>query len=58
MVKMRMGGESNRALGRITRKSREEYRTLRRNGTGGIGALDVKNLSKIDQFRQRKTEKQ
>ena len=56
MVKMRVGGESNRSLGRILRKSREDYRALRRNGVGGIGALAVKNLSKIDQFRPRKTQ--
>jgi glycosyltransferase len=55
MVKMRMGGESNRSLGRIIRKSREDYRALRRNCVGGIGALALKNLSKIDQFRPRKT---
>lgn len=56
MVKMRMGGESNRSLGRIIRKSREDYRALRRNGVGGFGALALKNLSKIEQFRPRKTE--
>lgn len=58
MVKMRMGGESNRSLGRILRKSREDYLALRRNGVGGIGALALKNLSKIDQFRPRKTQEQ
>lgn len=58
MVKMRMGGDSNRSLGRILRKSREDYRALRRNGVGGIGALALKNLSKIDQFRPRKTQDQ
>ena len=51
MVKMRVGGESNRSLGRILRKSREDYRALRRNGVGGVGALALKNLTKVDQFR-------
>ncbi|WP_286163954.1 glycosyltransferase family 2 protein [Loktanella sp. PT4BL] len=58
MVKMRMGGESNRSLGRILCKSREDYRALRRNGVGGIGTLALKNLSKINQFKPSKTQGQ
>lgn len=50
LVKMRVGGESNRSLGRILRKSREDYRALRSNDIGGLGALAWKNLSKITQF--------
>jgi glycosyltransferase involved in cell wall biosynthesis len=50
LVKMRVGGESNRSLIRILRKSREDYAALRRNGVGGIGALVWKNLSKLPQF--------
>jgi glycosyltransferase involved in cell wall biosynthesis len=50
LVKMRVGGESNRSLGHILRKSREDYRALRRHGIGGIGALAWKNLSKLPQF--------
>ena len=50
LVKMRVGGESNRSLGRLARKSREDYRALRSNDVGGIGALAWKNLSKIPQF--------
>jgi len=50
LVKMRVGGESNRSLGRILRKSREDYRALRTNGVGGVGALLWKNLSKLGQF--------
>ena len=50
LVKMRVGGESNRSLGRILRKSREDLRALRSNGVGGIGALAAKNLSKVPQF--------
>jgi len=51
LVKMRVGGESNRSLGRILQKSFEDYRALRSNGVGGFGALAWKNLSKIGQFR-------
>jgi len=54
MVKMRVGGESNRSLGRIVQKSREDYRALRRNNVGGIGALAQKNFSKLKQFRLKK----
>lgn len=54
MVKMRVGGESNRSLGRILQKSSEDYRALRRNEVGGITALMNKNLSKISQFVQKK----
>ena len=50
LVKMRVGGESNRSLGSIVEKSREDYRALRRNGVGGLSALVMKNVSKIPQF--------
>lgn len=52
-VKMRVGGASNASLGRILRKSGEDYRALRRNGVGGIGTLALKNLSKVGQFIRR-----
>ena len=50
LVKMRVGGASNRTLVQLLRKSREDYLALRRNGIGGVGALLWKNLSKIGQF--------
>lgn len=50
LVKMRVGGASNRSLHNIVRKSSEDLRALRRNGVGGIGALMWKNLSKLPQF--------
>ena len=50
LVKMRTGGESNRSLGRILLKSREDHRALRANGMGGLGALAMKNLSKVSQL--------
>ena len=53
LVKMRVGGESNRSLAKIWLKSREDYLALRRNGVGGMGALMWKNLSKVRQFFQR-----
>ncbi len=53
LVKMRVGGESNRNLGRIMQKSREDLVALRRNNIGGIGTLAWKNLSKLPQFFRR-----
>ena len=53
MVRMRVGGASNRSIGNIIRKSKEDYLALRRNHIGGIGALLYKNLSKIGQFFKR-----
>lgn len=53
LVRMRVGGESNRSLGRILRKSAEDYRALRRHGVGGFGALAAKTLSKVPQFLRR-----
>ncbi len=50
MVKMRVGGESNKSLRKIIQKSREDYRAIRKNGVGGVGTLALKNLSKIQQF--------
>jgi glycosyltransferase involved in cell wall biosynthesis len=50
LVKMRTGGESNRSLGHILRKSSEDFTAIRRNGVGGVGTLFFKNLSKLRQF--------
>lgn len=50
MVRMRLGGESNRSLGRMLTKSAEDLRAMRRHGVGGIGTLVAKNLRKIKQF--------
>lgn len=50
LVKMRLGGESNRSISRVLRKSREDYAALRRNQAGGFIALAYKNLSKVRQF--------
>jgi hypothetical protein len=54
LVKMRLGGASNRSLKNIVRKSREDWDALRTTGVGalgGVGALAWKNLSKIRQFK-------
>lgn len=53
LVKMRVGGESNRSLRAILRKSTEDYRALRSNRVGGIATLIGKNVSKVPQFFRR-----
>jgi glycosyltransferase involved in cell wall biosynthesis len=54
LVKMRLGGASNRSLKAIVRKSFEDWSALRSTRVGafgGVGALVWKNLSKIGQFK-------
>jgi glycosyltransferase involved in cell wall biosynthesis len=50
LIRMRVGGVSNRSLRHVLRKSAEDYRALRRNGVGGIIALTLKNVRKVHQF--------
>lgn len=50
LVKMRVGGESNRSLGQILLKSREDLQVIRRHGIGSFGTLAMKNVGKIGQF--------
>jgi len=50
LVKMRVGGKSNKDLGSILAKSREDYRILKMHGAGGLRALLFKNILKIPQF--------
>ncbi|MBZ0093876.1 MAG: glycosyltransferase [Sulfuricella sp.] len=50
LVKMRLGGASNRSFRNIIQKSREDYRALRNNGIGGLATLLMKNFQKLPQF--------
>ena len=50
LVRMRAGGASNRSFANVVRKSWEDYRALRANGVGGLGALAWKNVGKVSQF--------
>ena len=50
IIKMRIGGASNKSLKNIIRKSEEDLRALRTNNVGGLLTLIRKNLSKIPQF--------
>ncbi|MBK8085083.1 MAG: glycosyltransferase [Devosia sp.] len=53
LVKMRLGGESNRSIHNVIRKSAEDLRALRSNGVGGLASLVLKNGSKLVQFVRR-----
>ena len=50
IVKMRVGGASNKSLKNIIRKSKEDIKALKKNKVGGLMTLISKNLSKIPQF--------
>jgi glycosyltransferase involved in cell wall biosynthesis len=50
LIKMRVGGVSNRSISLILTKSLEDLHTLRSNGVGGLASLVMKNLRKIPQF--------
>lgn len=53
LVRMRVGGISNRSLANVLHKSREDYTALRQNGIGGLQALLLKNVTKLPQFMAR-----
>jgi glycosyltransferase len=53
LVKMCIGGVSNRSLKHIIQKSREDWLVIRRNQIGHIHTLVWKNLSKLGQFFRR-----
>ena len=50
VIKMRVGGVSNRSLKNIIQKTREDIRALNNNGLCWPKALFMKNISKIPQF--------
>lgn len=50
LVKMRIGGASNRSIKNIAIKMQEDYQALKRNHIGGLNTLLLKNISKIGQF--------
>ncbi|HNW73949.1 MAG: glycosyltransferase family 2 protein [Bacteroidales bacterium] len=50
LVRMRMGGESNKSLKNVIRKSKEDIRAMHTNGLITFAALFNKNASKFKQF--------
>ncbi|SDS14411.1 glycosyltransferase family 2 protein [Winogradskyella sediminis] len=50
IVKMRVGGASNKSLKNILQKSKEDYWAIKRNSIGNWFTILQKNVSKIKQF--------
>ena len=54
LVRMRMGGASNRSLGNLIRKTSEDYRAWKTNGLKRkFYTIPLKNISKLPQFIMR-----
>ncbi|TNF30227.1 MAG: glycosyltransferase, partial [Deltaproteobacteria bacterium] len=49
-VKMKHGGASNRSIGNLIEKSKEDFRIIQNHKIGGLTSLLIKNFSKIGQF--------
>lgn len=50
LVRMRVGGLSNRSMFALLHKSFEDFAALRENGLGAFQALVLKNVTKLPQF--------
>lgn len=50
LVRMRVGGESNRSFTCFLTRNREDFEALRRNRVGGLGTLALKKAQKVSQF--------
>ena len=50
LVKMRVGGASNKSIKNLVQKSKEDFKAMKNNGVGNVGSLFVKNASKVPQF--------
>jgi len=54
-VAMRSGGKSGGSVNDVFIKMNEDYKILKKNKTGGLYTLFLKNISKIPQFFKQKT---
>jgi len=50
LVKMRIGGESNKSFRKVLLKTREDFHAIKSNKIGGIMTLICKNIRKLSQF--------
>ncbi len=50
MIKMRIGGESNKSIKNIFKKMKEDLKALKKNNLGSIHTVFLKNISKIPQL--------
>ena len=53
IVRMKMGGISNRGMMNLINKTAEDYRAIKANNIGGITTLLFKNLTKVQQLYNR-----
>ena len=53
LVKMRLGGVSNKGVNNLVKKMAEDYRAMRAHKTGDISTLIIKNMVKLSQFLRR-----
>ncbi len=54
LVRMRVGGESNRSLKNIIRKTQEDGRAIIKNNAGNHLGIFLKNVRKVPQFARRR----
>lgn len=50
IIKMRVGGASNKSLKNIVQKTKEDFKAIKHNKIGGFGTVLLKNITKIKQF--------
>jgi len=50
LIKMRLGGESNKSLANLKKKTAEDIKALKKNAIGGYRAIMMKNISKLPQY--------
>lgn len=53
LIKMRVGGKSNKSLKNLFLKSKEDIQAMKKNGVGHLPGIIIKNISKIPQFLQK-----
>jgi len=53
LIRMRVGGVSNRSLRSVINKTKEDYRIVLQHGVGGAMTVLQKNLGKVSQFWRR-----
>jgi glycosyltransferase len=54
IIKMRVGGVSNKSLKNIVQKTKEDFKAIKANNIGGFGTVLLKNITKIKQFIPKK----
>ncbi len=50
MVRMRVGGVSNRTMKNVRKKWREDYRAMKKNGFGNLFTLFLKTMRPVAHF--------